>query len=1067
MKQLHILLLGSLCAMRTLPAVESEVQFKKLPTEKWSAVIPADKNLSPEWVGSLFERGTPRSYKGDALMNIGMPVGGITTGALVYLGGDGKLWNWDIFNRPLNGVMPRMIQYKDRSWHQRPKGIEVWQGGNYIDPVRNQPSPFAQGFALKVIVDGKEQVRTLDRKGWKDVVFTGAYPFATVNYSDPDCPVKVTLEAYSPFIPLNYDDSSYPATVMRYRLENSSKSPLKVEIGGWLENPVLIDTLGAYPGVLRTNSVVSENGLVMLVSQATDPTGGKPARPDIVFEDFEKTTYDGWEVEGTAFGKGPVAKAEIPPHIGETGMRGNRSVNSHASAPGDTSVPPDPAKDSVTRDAATGRLTSKPFTIERNFISLLIGGGGHAETAVRLLVDGKVVQTASGPTSSAMREAVFDVTGLQGKTARLEVVDQVTGVWGHVSVDQIVFRDIVTPVEKQRDWGSMALAVIGGNPGRGSAQLADPWEQSVFTASGPASASSPAGKPLTGGVTQTVSLAPGASGTAPFVITWHFANTIETVKGAETGLHYGKRFKNAAEVAKQIAAKAEHLDEMTRLWNQTWYDSTLPYWFLERTFIPLDCLASPTCYRFADGRFYTYEGIRSCWGHPNHVWHYAQAHARMFPELEQDVIERVWYGFGFHPDGSMAYRGEVGGDSAIDGHCGVILSVLRAHQINPDDRMLKRLWPRVKKSLEYANTLDRDGDGLLDTPMLTTLDEPWHGVIPWISSLYIAALKAGEQMALEMGDKEFAADCARRAEKGRAAMDAKLFNGEWFIQIPDPENSKKLGAYETVHIDQVMGQGWAWQVGLGRVLNEDTTRSALRSIWKYNFARNLDAFDAQADPKGRPYYADGEGGLVMTANALGRETPFGIYSGFACYLNETMNGFEYQAAAHMIAEGMVKEGMAILKTLDDRYDGNKRNPFNEVECGDHYARSMAGYGALIAITGFTCNGPQKQIGFAPKLNPENFKTPFVAAEGWGSYGQTIAEGKMHAELAVKYGKVPLRTMSLAPSAGKTPLQVSATLDGKTLAASLVQKDGSAEVVFQSGITVGAGQKLEVTLSAGG
>ena len=173
-------------------AAESAAELKELPTQGWSAVIPAEKNLPQEWVQSLFDRGAPSSYSGDALMNIGMPVGGITTGALVYLGGDGKLWNWDIFNRPLNGVMPRMIQYKDRSWHGRPKGIEVWQGGNYIDPIRDQPSPFDQGFALKVTVDGKEQVRTLDRKGWKDVVFSGAYPFGTVSYSDPDCPVKVT-----------------------------------------------------------------------------------------------------------------------------------------------------------------------------------------------------------------------------------------------------------------------------------------------------------------------------------------------------------------------------------------------------------------------------------------------------------------------------------------------------------------------------------------------------------------------------------------------------------------------------------------------------------------------------------------------------------------------------------------------------------------------------------------------------------------------------------------------------------------------------------------------------------
>ena len=1060
-----LLVLFIVCGSAAVLGAHGTNQLKSLPTENWSEVIPAEKNLSPEWEQSLVERGAPSSYSGEALMNIGMPVGGITTGALVYLGGDGKLWNWDIFNRPLNGVMPRMIQYKDRSWHARPKGIEVWQGGNYIDPIRDQPSPFDQGFALKVTVDRKEQVRSLDRQGWKDVVFTGAYPFGMVIFSDPDCPVKVTLEAYSPFVPLDYDGSSYPATIMNYRVENNSTNKVEVAIGGWLENPVLVDTIGAYPGALRTNSVVTSNNFTMLVSKAVDPTGGKQTRPDIIFEDFEKPTYEGWEVEGTAFGEGPVTRQDVPAHVGETAMQGERAVNSHAAAPGDVSVPPDPARDSSKRDTAMGKLTSPPFTIERNFITFLIGGGGSTQTALRLLVDGEAVRTAAGPSSSVMRESKWDVTSLTGKTAQLEVIDQSdSAVWGHIGVDNIALRDMVTPLEKQRDWGSMALASIGA--GRGNAQLNPPPEQSVFAPAGPASASSPADQPLIGGVAQSLSLEPGASGTMPFVVAWHFANTIESVKGAETGHGYGKRFKDAAEVAQNISGNFNRLDQTTRLWNATWYDSTLPYWFLERSIIPLGSLASPTCYRFADGRFYTYEGIRSCWGHPNHVWHYAQAHARLFPELEQDVIERVWYGFGYKPDGSMAYRGEYGGDSAIDGHCGVILAVLRAHQTNPDGEFLTRLWPRVKKSIEYANANDRDGDGLLDTPKLTTLDEPWHGVIPWTSSLYIAALKAGEQMALEMGDAEFAADCRQRAEKGRAAMDAKLFNGEWFVQIPDPENPNKLGAYETVHIDQVMGQGWAWQVGLGRVLNEDTTQSALRSLWKYNFARNLDAFDAQADPKGRPYHADGEGGMILTANAMGRETPYGVYSEFACYLNETMNGFEYQAAAHMIAEGMVKEGLAVLKTIDERYDGNKRNPFNEVECGDHYARSMASYGALIAISGFEYDGPERHIGFAPRLTPENFKSPFTAAEGWGSFSQKSADGILRADLAVKYGKVLLRTMSLVPPAGQTLQSVSASLDNKPVPATLRSKEGRAEVVFDPEITISAGQALEITLALG-
>ena len=165
----------------------------------------------------MFERGKPKTYEGEALMRIGMPVGGVCAG-LVYLGGDGKLWYWDIFNRYLSGVQPRQIQYKGRSWHGLPQGLGAWQGGNYIDPITTQPCPFEQGFALKVSAGGTTQVRTLDRKGWKHVSFTGTYPVGTIRYSDPDCPVKVTLEAYSPFCPLDFDNSSYPATVMRYTL---------------------------------------------------------------------------------------------------------------------------------------------------------------------------------------------------------------------------------------------------------------------------------------------------------------------------------------------------------------------------------------------------------------------------------------------------------------------------------------------------------------------------------------------------------------------------------------------------------------------------------------------------------------------------------------------------------------------------------------------------------------------------------------------------------------------------------------------------------------------------------
>ena len=1176
-------------------------KFKKLPTEAWNAIIPADKNLPSDWVKSLTERGEPKRYSGEALMKIGMPVGGITTG-LVYLGGDGKLWWWDVLNRPLNGVQPREVSYKGRGWFFLPKSTIVWWGANYVEPVTTQPSPLQQGFAMRITVGGKTQTRTMDRNGWKDVVFTGSYPVGTVLYSDPECPVKVKLTAFSPFVPLDYDNSSYPATILRYSIENTSQEELKVETGGWLENITLLDSQKNFPGLLRQNSVVTEKNVTVLTTSALP---AQAPRPDIVFEDWSKPGFAGWTVEGTAFGAGSLAHGALPAHW-KPGLYEGRLIHSTALAPGTN------PKD---KDAATGKLSSPEFTIERNFLMFSIGGGKTPEACVfKLTVDGKVVRKQAGTGNPQLAEVKMDLRGLEGKQARIEIEDADTAPGGFIAVGSIRLMD--EDPKKQKDWGSMALAVLGGD-GRGNADLkastdgsvllgdfeagswgawtaegtafgskpftgnkppqsllgrkgdgvinswairGDPakgrltspaftlekrylsflmgggkdpqedtlgvrlevdgqvvrratgsnsdamewvnWDVSdlkgktgrlivedaysgawghvvadhfvlsqspmpsftgeLFATAARKSASSSPDNSLVGGVSQTQTLAPGQSAEADFVLAWHFANQpVPDARGRESGWYYGKRFPDATAVVAHIAQNKNQLVDTTLLWRETWNDSTLPHYFLDRTFISIDALASTTCFRFGDGRFYTYEGVRSCQGHPNHVWHYAQGHARMFPELERDVLERVWYGFSYKQDGSMDYRGELGSGSAIDGHLGVILCVYRDYLTSTDGAALKRLWPKVKKSLEYAIARDKDNNGLLDTPGLTTLDEPWYGEIPWISSLYAAALKAGEKMGTIMGDSSFAEDCRKKAEVTRAAMDKHLFNGEWFVQKGDPANPDKLGAYDTVHIDQVMGQFWAGQVGLGRVLNEDTTRSALRSIWKYNFSRNLDVFDAQAKPKGRPYYTDGEGGLLMTANALSQENPYRHLSNFAYYVNETMHGFEYQAAAHMIDEGMVQEGLAVIKNLDDRYDANKRNPFNEVECGDHYARSMASYGAFIAISGFDYNGPAGHIGFAPKLTPENFKAAFTAAEGWGSFSQKSKGKKLNAEIALKWGRLRLRSISLATASA--PASATVQVNGKTVPAELTFIDGTSTLTLSSDLLLTVGQSVTLNL----
>ena len=229
-------------------------------------------------------------------------------------------------------------------------------------------------------------------------------------------------------------------------------------------------------------------------------------------------------------------------------------------------------------------------------------------------------------------------------------------------------------------------------------------------------------------------------------------------------------------------------------------------------------LATTTCHRFADGRFYGWEGVGCCPGTCTHVWHYAHSVARLFPELERILRERVDFGLALQGDGSIRFRGEVNDMIAVDGQAGSILRAYREHQMTPDNAFLHRNWAKIKKALQYLINEDGDGDGILSGSQHNTLDANWFGPVAWLSGLYLAALRAGEEMAKEIGDDAFARQCRRIFDSGTKKIVAMLFDGEYFINKPDPKHPEAINSGTGCEIDQVMGQSWAFQVGLGRVL---------------------------------------------------------------------------------------------------------------------------------------------------------------------------------------------------------------------------------------------------------
>ena len=262
----------------------------------------------------------------------------------------------------------------------------------------------------------------------------------------------------------------------------------------------------------------------------------------------------------------------------------------------------------------------------------------------------------------------------------------------------------------------------------------------------------------------------------------------------------------------------------------------------------------------------------------------------------------------------------------------------------------------------------------------------------------------------------------------------------------------------------MFGQSWAFQVGLPRVLPREQTLSALKALWKYNFTPDVGPYREHYKP-GRWYAMRGEAGLLMCtfprtdwdyAQAKGKGADWA-----AGYFNECMAGFEYQVAGPMIWEGMVMEGLAVTRAVHERYDAAKRNPWNEIECGDHYARSMASYGVYLAACGFQYHGPNQHIGFAPKLSPENFKCAFTAAEGWGSYEQIKQRDALKAEIAVRWGKLKLKTIALESTQTGSARIIQ---DGKNLPAQL-KRDGKAVLLtLKKPVEIHQNQKIEITLT---
>lgn len=541
-----------------------------------------------------------------------------------------------------------------------------------------------------------------------------------------------------------------------------------------------------------------------------------------------------------------------------------------------------------------------------------------------------------------------------------------------------------------------------------------------------------------------VALPPHTEREITFLLTWHFPNRgswtpssaqAEVDEADWVGNYYATQYADAWDVAEKTALRLPELEAQTLAFVRCVCESDLPLAVREAALFNLTALRSQTSFRAADGRFFGWEGCCDnegcCHGSCTHVWNYEQATAFLFGELARSM-RQVEFGFSTAENGLMAFRTNLplrrAQDwlfAAADGQMGTILKMYREWQLCGDDEFLRALWPQVKQALAFAwrpGGWDADQDGVMEGCQHNTMDVEYYGPNPQMEGWYLGALRAAEEMAQHLGDEAFAQRCRQLFEGGRAWTDAHLFNGEYYehqVRLPRSNEAVaqglrlNMGAADLARpdyqlgpgclVDQLVGQMMAHICGLGHLLEPPHVRQALRSVLQYNHLENFSGhFNCL-----RSFVLGDEEALLMAAYPQGRpEIPFP-------YFTEVMTGFEYAAAVGMIYEGLEAEGLQCIEAIRRRYDGRKRSPFDEAECGHHYARAMASWGAMLALTGFHYSALERVMRFAGRAGRFFWST----GNAWGQV--TIQQGDGGAwetALEVMGGEVAVEKIEIVPLA---------------------------------------------------
>jgi len=604
------------------------------------------------------------------------------------------------------------------------------------------------------------------------------------------------------------------------------------------------------------------------------------------------------------------------------------------------------------------------------------------------------------------------------------------------------------------------------------------WED--FTADGrlmdePDAEPSLRGEGATGSVAVQRTVPPGGAVAITFMLTWHMPHRSVASCGWQMarfeadaddsgylGNYYALGYQDAWDVALKVAPQLPGLEQDSLPFPQAMVDSSLPQSVKEACLNNITTLRTEACFRTADGHFFGFEG---CWdeagccpGTCTHVWNYEQTMPFLFPELARSMRD-VELDYGTLESGLNCFRvalplgGPQWPHAAADGQMGVVMKCFREWQLSGDTDWLCRKWPTIRSLITFCwlpGGWDADQDGVMEGVQHNTSDIEFVGPNPLSGVWYLGALRASQEMAHAVGDGEHEIKCARLFAQGSAWFDANLYNGEYYRQeirtldslgavIPElllgrggaPDEIPPFQMGNGCLTDQLVGQYMAHVVGLGYLLEPEHVAETMRSIHRFNYLPDMHDYYNNL----RAFALADEAALVVASwpHDDAPENPYMRYC-------EVWTGIEYQAAAGMIYEGLVDEGLEVVDAIRARFDGHRRNPWNELECGHHYARAMASWSVLLALSGFCYSAVDARLTVKPAV--DDLDTLWSTPQGWGILHHASGSEGLSFELTPRSGAMHLREIALEADGLDAASHVEARLGGEPLNIAETTKSGS-------------------------